>query len=589
MSFKHSKCKSGRFPVKGIAATCFAALCGAGAIDNAMAFVIDTEHPDIRMRWDNTISYTAAWRLSDPDSKVASQNGNQPNVDYGNLSFDKGLINNRFDLLSEFDLSYKNAGLRLSGAAWYDDVYNKSRTDYPGGLPNTQADLRGGAPNVFPKRTEELMGRYAELADAFVYGKFEFGEGSLNLRAGRHTTIYGETIFLGGNGIAAAQGPIDLVKAQSLPTVQFKEIAMPVTQLSGSFSLTPQVSIGAYYQLEWRKMRIPPTGSYFSVADGWFDGGDLVLLPPHLQTIDLGPGGVQDLYGPFAFRGKDYRGDDSGQFGAQIKIKAGDIDFGLYAARYDEKAPIPVVDLTGGPQFLGGPAPTYNMMYAKGIDVFGASASTIIGETNVAIEVSTRRNVPLAVPGDMIINSAVLNADNDKNTPYARGNSFHANLSAISIFGGNAIWGGASLVGEVAFNRLLSVTHRPAYDAANGAPNPLNSTHDRDSAVMRAVFTPEFFQVMPNVDLQVPIGLGYGLFGRSSVVQLTPEHGGDFSLGVNATIDRVWKVGFNYVHYFGEKGTAPSDATNIPVSTYASYKQYYHDRDFVALTAQRTF
>lgn len=589
MSFKHSKCVGGRFPVKAIAAKFFFVLCSVGSIGNARAFVIDTEYPDIKMRWDNTISYTAGWRLSDPDLAVASQNGNQPNVDYGDLSFDKGLINNRFDLLSEFDFSYRNVGLRVSGAAWYDDVYNKSRTDYPGGLPNTQADLRGGPQNVFPKKTEELMGHYAELADAFVYGKFDFGERSLNLRAGRHTTIYGETIFLGGNGIAAAQGPVDLIKAQSLPNVQFKEIAMPVNQLSGSFSITPDVSIGAYYQFDWREMRIAPTGSYFSAADGWFEGGDLALLPPHLQTIDLGPGGIQSLYGPFAFRGKDYKGDDSGQFGAQIKIKSGDFDFGLYAARYDDKAPIPVINLTSAPIFLGGPTPTYNIMYAKDISVFGASASTVVGETNVAVEVSTRRNVPLAVPGDLIINSGVPNADNDKNSPYARGNSFHTNLSAISVFGGNAIWGGASLVGELAFNRLLSVTHRPTYDAANGAPNPLNDTHTRDSGVMRAVFTPEFFQVMPNVDLQVPIGLGYGLFGRSAIVQLSPEHGGDFNIGVNASIEKTWKVGLNYVHYFGEEGTAPSDATNIPISTYASYKQYYHDRDFVAFTVQRTF
>ncbi|WP_083280446.1 DUF1302 domain-containing protein [Pseudomonas citronellolis] len=589
MGFERSKQIGGGFAVKSIAARLFVLLCGVGAVESAKAFVIDTDNPDIKIRWDNTVSYTAGWRIKNPDSAVASQNGNQPNVDYGDLSFDKGLINNRFDLLSEFDFSYKNVGVRTSGAAWYDDVYNKSHTDYPGGAPNTQADLDGGAQNVFPGRTKQLMGHYAELADAFVYGKFDFGERSLNLRAGRHTTIYGETLFLGGNGIAAAQGPVDLVKAQSLPNVQFKEIAMPVTQLSGSFSITPEVSVGAYYQLEWRKMRVPPAGSYFSAADPWFEGGDLALLPPHLQSIDLGPGGVQPLYGSFATRGKDYKGDDSGQFGGQIKIKVGDIDFGLYAARYDDKAPIPVINLTTAPRFLGGPVPTYNIMYAKGISVFGASASTVIGETNVAAEISTRRNVPLVVPGDLIINSSVPNADNDRHTPYARGNSLHANLSAISVYGGNALWDGASLVGEFAFNRLLSVTHRPAYDAANGAPDPLNSTHTRDSGVMRAVFTPEFFQVMPNVDLQVPIGLGYGLFGRSAVVQLAPEHGGDFSLGVNANIEKTWKVGLNYVHYFGGKGSAPSDATNIPVSTYASYDQYYHDRDFVAFTVQRTF
>ena len=36
------------------------------------------------------------------------------------MNFDKGLISNRVDILSAFDLSYKRKyGFRVSGAAWY--------------------------------------------------------------------------------------------------------------------------------------------------------------------------------------------------------------------------------------------------------------------------------------------------------------------------------------------------------------------------------------------------------------------------------------------------------------------------------------
>ncbi|ODV41973.1 hypothetical protein AWV79_31165 [Cupriavidus sp. UYMMa02A] len=93
---------------------------------------------------------------------------------------------------------------------------------------------------------------------------------------------------------------------------------------------------------------------------------------------------------------------------------------------------------------------------------------------------------------------------------------------------------------------------------------------------------------MPNVDLETPVGIGFGLFGRSAVVQMSPEHGGDFTLGLNATIHRTVKVGLNYTHFFGGGGTAPS-AANGPTPSYASYKQYYKDRDFLALTLQTTF
>ena len=40
---------------------------------------------------------------------------------------------------------------------------------------------------------------------------------------------------------------------------------------------------------------------------------------------------------------------------------------------------------------------------------------------------------------------------------------------------------------------------------------------DWDAMFLRAVFQAEYFQVAPGLDLQVPIGLGYGLFGRSAV------------------------------------------------------------------------
>ncbi|RTL54163.1 MAG: DUF1302 domain-containing protein [Rhodocyclaceae bacterium] len=551
-----------------------ASLCAASFVpSNALAFEIEGTG-DVKMRWDNTLKYTAAWRMNNPDGAVANQNGAQPNVDFGDMAFKKGMINNRVDLLSEFDLAYQNLGARISGAAWYDAEYNKNHNDFVGAPPNTIAAAMGGPNNLIPKAAKNIMGQRAEIADAFVYGKFDIEDKTLSLRVGKHSLIYGESLFLGNNGIAAAQGPVDAVKLLSLPNVQFKEVAMPVGQVSGNFSISPDVSIGAYFQYQWKENRIPAAGSYFGVADFVGAGSDVLLTPPPFGTA--------------ASRSPDSKGSDSGQWGMQVKFKVGDVDYGLYAARYDDKNPIAVLNLgsiLAGAGTLGGG--TYNLMYAKDIKVYGASFSTVFGETNVAGEISTRRNVPLVVPGDLILNSAVANADNNRNTPYARGNSLHLNLSAIALFSGNGLWGGASLTGEYAYNRLLDVTYRPAY-AVGLAPDPLNSTHTRDASAIRVVFQPEFFQVMPGVDIQMPIGLGYGLSGRSAVVQLSPEHGGDFSIGANATIDRTWKTGLNYTHFFGEKGTAPSSAVGA-VSTYAAYKQYYADRDFISFTVQRTF
>jgi hypothetical protein len=547
---------------------CLAAAFGSTA---AHAFELDG-WSDTKIRWDNTVKYTAAMRTKSPDPGVANQNGMQPNTDFGDLGNRNGLINNRVDLMSEFDLKYQNVGFRMSGAYWNDREYTRSGNDFNGGpVPNTQANLRGAPNNTIPHGTYKTMGERAELMDAFVFGQFDIGEHNLSLRAGQHTLLYGESLFLGMNGIAAAQGPVDAVKLLSLPNTQFKEIALPVPQVSGSFSITPETSVGAYYQFGWRATRIPAAGSYFSGADFLGDGGDLLLAPP-----SGGPFNGQAL-----MRTADAKGRNNGQFGAQFKFKSGDVDYGLYAARYDSKDPIGVLDLTS----LTGTTGTYREMYARNIKVFGASFSTVVGETNVAGEISTRRNTPLAVPGDLVM-SVIPNADNDSNTPYARGNSLHLNLSAVSLFGGNGIWGGASLVGELGYNRLLSITSHPAVPP--GVPDPVNTKATRDAAALRVVFTPTFFQVFNNVDIDTPIGVGVGLFGRSAVVSMSPRHGGDLSLGMNATINHQIKAGLNYTHFFGPGGTANSSVTD-PAPNYASYSQYYKDRDFVALTVQMTF
>lgn len=536
-----------------------------GGVPEALSQSINTGNPDLKVRWDNTFKYTAAWRVNKPDNYVASgESGEQPNTDYGDLAHDRGLINNRLDLLSEFDLLYKNYGFRISGAAWYDDHYMNEYNDYPdGNPPNTQATLAGEKNNRNSSDVQDVMGRRVEILDAFLYGRFMTGEESgITVRVGKHTQLYGETLFLGANGIAAAQGPVDLIKAYSLPNAQFKEIAMPVGQVSTDFQLSPDVSVGAYYQYEWKPIRLPAAGSYFGAADFVGDGSDLLLIP-------FGSG--------VAPRVSDLEGDDSGNFGARIKIRISDTDYGVYAARYSEKAPIPVVDVA---------TETYRLMYARDIDTFGASISTVFGESNVAGEISIRHNTPLAPLGDLII-STMADADNKDNTPYARGNTFHMNWSAISVFTESSLWDGASFVGEIAYNRLMSVTHDPVSATGLAAKN---TTSTRGHSAVRFVFQPEYFQVLPGVDMQVPIGVGYGISGRSAIFQMVPEHGGDISVGINADIQRIWKLSFNYKHFFGDDGPAPVLASeDAAASSYASYDQYYGDRDFVALTVQRSF
>src|SRR5512146_854653 len=52
-------------------------------------------------RWDNTIRYSTAVRLSAPNGALLSD----PNADDGDRNFDPGVVSNRFDLLSQLDFA----------------------------------------------------------------------------------------------------------------------------------------------------------------------------------------------------------------------------------------------------------------------------------------------------------------------------------------------------------------------------------------------------------------------------------------------------------------------------------------------------
>ncbi|MBI5444099.1 MAG: DUF1302 family protein, partial [Deltaproteobacteria bacterium] len=131
------------------------------AASSAQAFRVDTGNPDLKLSWDTTLKYSAAFRVEGQSDTLVSAARNPSNVnqDDGDRNFDRGLISNRFDLFSELDAIYKGFGLRLSGAAWYDFEYNRDTdNDSPGTYNAFSVSNRH-----FPGGTERLHGRKAEF------------------------------------------------------------------------------------------------------------------------------------------------------------------------------------------------------------------------------------------------------------------------------------------------------------------------------------------------------------------------------------------------------------------------------------------
>lgn len=513
---------------------------------SASAFEFDTGNSDLKIRWDNNLKYSTMWRLKSPSSVLLAD----VNQDDGDRNFSRGLVSNRVDLLSELDVVYKDVGLRVSGAAWYDTVYNRGNDN---DSPMT-ANAASVGHDHFTRATRNLHGRKGELLDAFVFGRFQAAGMPLTLRAGQHTQLYGETLFFGSNGIAAAQGPIDVVKGLSVPNSQFKELLMPVPQVSGLLQINSEWTVGAYYQFGWKKSRLPGSGSYFSTMDFMGDGGERMFVEPGIA------------FG----RDKDLEARNQGQGGVQLRWRpgSGDTEYGFYAARYHDKTPqIYVMPLTG----------SYRWVYPENIKTYGASFSTVLGDTNVAGEISYRSDMPLVSPGQVDLTGT---ADNDGSPLYAVGRTLHANLSAIHAWGSTPVFDSATLTAEIGWNRLLKTTRNA------GALNP---DVTRDAWGLRFIFEPNYYQVVPGLDISVPIGLGYNPQGRSAAVAMFNggvHQGGDLSIGVKGEYLRNFRFSLNYTRFFGKTTTA---LRTVPGGYVQDFGQALKDRDYVSFSAQYSF
>ena len=539
------------------------------------AYAIDITSPDgdVAISWNNTIRYGAAFRTEGQSSALTAN----PNADDGDRNFDTGLISNRVDFLSELDVMAKNGfGARMSAQGWYDTVYNRSN-DNPGFAGGAVPNNTSGASNQFNSTTRRLQGRDIELRDAFAFYSGDLDGYTTTLRLGQHALVWGESLFFAGNAIAGAQNRFDISRLQSDPTAQAKEFVLPVPQISGQLQLTPQVTVGAYYQFEWEPNRFPAVGSYFSVSD---------LFGPGAQSMWTGPTTSVP-------RTTDQSAKNSGQGGLQLRWRANETDYGVYFLNFHDKTPQIVTQIG---MTATGPAPVgFYQAYNENIKLLGVSASHTFGDANVAIEASMRHNQALASSGGAVDTSQLLHAlgvpfaavNNSSNPAYAVGNTAHVNLSTIWSLQPNALFKESTLVGEIAWNEVLSCLKNCSATPAGPAALDPNST--RDASGMRMVFTPTFRQAAPGMDVSVPMGLSYAPQGSRSQAfgpgVLPPDNGGDMTVGLSIVYEAKWYFDAAFTHFYGRAGTLLSSGQS-PVFTYG---QDLKDRDFLTLTLRRTF
>lgn len=369
---------------------------------------------------DMQLTLGAGWRLGkqspklvgDPTRVPGADTGTSSNGDDGDLNYNKHDFYATYlkftpELLLKFPNEFK---FMARGTALYDFVATDTR----------RTDLSDSAKNQ--------VARDVRLLDLWVSKDMNIGTQRARVRVGNQVVNWGESVFAIG-GINATN-TLDFQKIQ-VPGTQLKEAVLPAPIISVASGLGYGFNAEAYYQFYWYENRLPPVGTYFSVADilgggrggpfarGGRTGGRQPLFlnfdPASPDFVNFGgldpaadPTQASTLAVPFV---EDIRAKDSGQFGVAVHYKPQNLrlDLGFYFINYHDKMPV-LNFLTD----LATLAPTVQWQYLENRKLYGASANFPVGNWAVGIETSYRPKEAIALTAcygaggalDAILNTA---------------------------------------------------------------------------------------------------------------------------------------------------------------------------------------
>ena len=383
---------------------------GLAASMSTSAFAASFQLGEISGQFDSSLSVGASWSTAHADRDlVGSANGGTgftQTGDDGRLNFKRGeTFSKIFKGIHDLELKYGDTGVFLRGKYWYDfELKDESR-------PHIAISDHN--------RKEAAKSSGYELLDAFVYHNYFINEQPGAVRLGKQVVSWGESTFI-GNSINAIN-PIDAA-AFRRPGAEIKEGLIPVNMLYFAQSLGEQLSMEAFYQLEWDQTIIDNCGTFFAPNDVLADGCTQryqVLDGATVNGLLAGPGagilasrGVMlSREGLLVPRGADRDARDAGQFGLALRWLGDGAEYAAYFLNYHSRTPNVsyrnadaadiVTALTGAgapgltsPTLLG--RGSYYLEYPEDIQLYGLSFSTTL-PTGTAWqgEVSYRPNMPL--------------------------------------------------------------------------------------------------------------------------------------------------------------------------------------------------
>jgi hypothetical protein len=584
-----------------------AALCASTA---AAAFEFTMADGQVTGSFDTTVSAGALWRAQGRDpSRIAITNGGtarSPNEDDGNLNYDKGdLVSALAKVTHELDIKYRNLGFFTRVLYFYDFAI---------------ADKEGLPPEARKRLKNDVW-----LLDAYARGQFDVGGRKLNLRLGNQVVSWGESTFI-GNGINVVN-PIDVAKLRA-PGAELKEALLPTAMVWASQEVTDNVALEGYYQINYRKTRLEPRGTFFSTNDFISPGGDAAYIGfgrrrDQNQPLVPPTGATAAIAQVWAPRLPDRDPRDGGQFGVAAHVLVPQLpgtELGVYALNYHSRTPL-VSSIRGTTtQALnvasGGGSARYFADYPENIHLYGVGLSTS-APFGIALqgEYSYRPNQPLQVSAIELL-LATLGAANNLTgnaaaavpvgtelTGFRRVKMHQVQMTGTKSFGPQLGAGQLIVVGEVGYTHLKLTPGVLFNGPAVFLPAVGSSTATSFGSTqpdMKGYATPNSwgYRLVARVDYSNWVGgatFSPRIAFAHDVRGVSPTFNQDtqaITAGLGVGYRQNLQADVSYTTFRGGRVYSGTDPTPVPAGqpqTFASHANPFIDRDFFAITVSYSF
>jgi hypothetical protein len=251
---------------------------------------------------------------------------------------------------------------------------------------------------------------------------------------------------------------------------------------------------------------------------------------------------------------------------------------GLYYRHFDELQPwSPLIDSNPRKWHLG---------WAQNVSLFGASWEGMLGDYSIGAEASYRLHTAL--------NSSQTDSTKSITTAGATGNTFNAIVNFLYTLKPTFMYDTGSMQGEVAWTHLDAVTGNKAMYKGIGYAGCTTGTvgtgcDTRDAAALNMTFEPQWLQVLPSLNLSMPLKLGYGFYGNGASLSGPTENAVSYSAGISAIYLSCYYVTLAYNGGHAHHGPTATNIVNGQQYFASGNGAYYNnDRDWISLSLKTT-